>query len=81
MIILTLTAQIKAEEQGVFLEIEENYFLVNGNTIWNGTADSLLSCSQMFARQAVCKRANFIASQGMCLLIGEKETSGTEKVL
>lgn len=79
--IMTLTALIKAEEQGAYFEVEENHFLVNGNTIWNGTVRSLFSCSQMCARQAACTRANFITSQQMCFLFGEKETSHSEKRL
>ncbi|XP_078384794.1 uncharacterized protein LOC144667270 [Oculina patagonica] len=79
--ILVLTALMEAEEQGVFFEMKENHFLVDGNAIWSGTADSLFSCSQMCARQAVCRRASFIIGQGTCLLIGEKDTSHRETLL
>ena len=48
---LCLATAIKSDEQGVFFEVEENRFLFAENTIWNGKVDSLMSCSQMCARQ------------------------------
>ncbi len=79
--ILSLAAKIKADEHDVFFKIEENTFLFHENTIWNGKADSLVSCSQMCARQDACKSANFIASQGTCTLLSDGQTKQAEKLL
>ncbi len=79
--ILSLAAKIKAEENGIFFKIEENSFLFHGNSIWNGKADSLLSCSKMCARQDACKSANFIASEKRCLLFSEGQTKQGGKLL
>ncbi len=79
--ILSLVAKIKAEEHGVFFKIEENSFLFHENSIWNGKADSLLSCSHMCARKDACKSANFIASQGTCTLLTDGQTEQAEKLL
>ena len=65
----------------VSFKIEENYFRSYENTIWNGKADSLLSCSQMCTRRADCKSANFIGSQETCLLLGEGQVNQEEKLL
>ena len=77
--ILFLAATIRAELDGAFFKIRKNSFLSDENTIWNGKAASLLSCSQKCARQATCKSASFMASEGRCLLHSEKQTklSGT----
>ena len=39
--ILSLAAKINADEHGVFFKIEENSFLYNQNSIWNGKAGLL----------------------------------------
>ncbi|XP_078342127.1 uncharacterized protein LOC144627970 [Oculina patagonica] len=79
--IFSLAVKIKAEENGVFFKIEANSFLFHENSIWNGKADSLLSCSQICARQDACKSANFIASEETCLLLSEGQTKREEKLL
>ena len=71
--ILFLTAWIRAEAHGAFFKIRKNSFLADENTIWNGKAASLLSCSQKCARQASCKSASFMTREGRCLL-HEKQT-------
>ena len=78
--ILSLAAKINADEHGVFFKIEENSFLYNQNSIWNGKADSLLSCSRMCTRREDCKSANFIASQGTCSLLNDAQTKQAEKL-
>ena len=70
--ILSFTAMISSEEFGVFFEIEEDSFLVDEDVFWIGKVDSLLSCSQMCARETVCKSANYITSGETCSL--HKET-------
>ena len=72
--ILFLTASIRAESLGAFFKLRINSFLSDENTIWNGKAVSLLSCSQKCARQASCKSASFMTSEGRCLLHDEKQT-------
>lgn len=81
LIIFSLTAKIKAEEPGVYFKIEENSFLSDENTIWDGKADSLMSCSQICARQRACKSANFMAKQGTCSLLSAGQTEQAEKLL
>ena len=71
--ILFLTASIRAESESAIFNIRENSFLSDENTIWNGKAASLLSCSQKCARQATCKSASFMVSEGRCLLHDEKQ--------
>lgn len=63
--ILSLTAIFKAEKSGVFFQIEEESLLLGEDAIWNGEVDLLLSRSQMCARQAVCKSANYITEGGI----------------
>lgn len=71
--ILFITASIRAETDGAFFKIRKNYFLSHENTIWNGKAASLLSCSQKCARQTSCKSASFMTNEGRCLLHDEKQ--------
>lgn len=78
---LSVMAKIKTEEHGVFFKIEENSFLSDENIIWNGKVELLLSCSQMCARRADCKSANFIASQGTCSLLSEAQTKKSKTLL
>ena len=78
-IMLPVTAKIEAEEHSVFFKIEENCFPSDGKTIWHGRLDSLLSCSQMCARRADCKMANFIASQGTCALLRDEQAKQPQK--
>lgn len=79
LFLLTLTATMKTEEHGVFFKIEENSFLHDGDSIWDGEADSLLSCSQLCARNAACKSANFMADHGACSLLRQRQTRHAEK--
>lgn len=72
--ILFLTASIRAEPHGAFFKIRKDSFLADENTIWNGKAASLLSCSQKCARQALCKSASFMTIEGRCSLHDEKQT-------
>ena len=72
--ILLLTASIRAEPHGALFKIRKDSFLADENTIWNGKAASLLSCSQKCARQALCKSASFMTIEGKCLLHDEKQT-------
>lgn len=58
----------KAEELGVFFQIEEKSLLLSEDAIWNGEVNSLLSCSHMCARQALCKSASYITEEGRCSL-------------
>ena len=73
--ILPLAASIRAEENGAYFKIEEESFLFFQGTISSEKADSLLSCSQMCARRAACKSANFIASQRTCSVLKEEKTN------
>ncbi|XP_078384835.1 uncharacterized protein LOC144667319 [Oculina patagonica] len=79
--ILSLAEKMRAKENGVFFKIDENAFLFNENSIFNGKADSLLSCSQMCAKQDACKSANFIASHGTCSLHTDGQTEQAENIL
>ena len=72
--ILFLTASIRAESDGAFFKIRKNSFLFDENTIWNGKAASLLSCSQKCVRRATCISASFMTSEGRCFLHNEKQT-------
>ena len=81
LFLLSSTVKLQAEEDGIFFKVEEDYFLYNDNTLWNEKADSLLVCSQMCARQAACKNANFLANEGTCSLLGEGKTSLAETLL
>ena len=72
--ILFLTTSTRAESDGAFFKIRKNFFLSDENTIWNGKAASLLSCSQKCARRATCISASFVANEGRCLLHNEKQT-------
>ena len=74
VIILFVTATIKAEEHHVLFKIEENSFQAGGNSIWEGAADSLMSCSLMCVKQAGCRSANFVRSLGACSLLGQEQT-------
>ena len=76
---LNVMAKIEAEEHGVFFKIDENSIPSDGKTKWHGRIDSLLSCSQMCARRADCKIANFIPSQGTCALLHEEQAKQTQK--
>ena len=78
---LVLAAKIKADEKGVYFNIEEQSFLFGENTISNEKADSLLTCSQLCARRAVCKSANFIASERTCSLLSEEQTNKPKSLL
>ena len=78
---LVLTAKTKAEEKGVYFNIQEKSILIGENTISNEKADSLLTCSQLCARRAVCKSANFIASQRTCSLLSEDKTKKPKNLL
>ena len=78
---LVLAAKTKAEEKGVYFNIEEKSFLFGENTITNEKADSLLTCSQICARRAVCKSANFIASERTCSLLSEDQTNKPKNLL
>ena len=77
--ILFLIVSIRAESDGAFFKIKKDSFLSDENTLWNGMAASLLSCSQKCVRRATCKSASFMTSEGRCLLHNEKQTklSGT----
>ena len=77
--LLPVMANIEPEDHGVFFKIDESSFPSDGKTIWHGRLDSLLSCSQMCARRADCKIANFIASQGFCSLFHEEHAKQRQK--
>ena len=79
--ISSLAAKIRAEENGAFFKVEEKSFVFFESTISNEKADSLLSCSQMCARRAACKSANFIASQRTCSLLSEEQTNQPKNFL
>ncbi|KAJ7355109.1 hypothetical protein OS493_027898 [Desmophyllum pertusum] len=72
---------IKTEEYGVFFEIEENSFLFDDDTIWNGKVDSLFSCSRMCARETLCKSASFLENEGTCSLHRETRTMHPDRLL
>ena len=72
--ILFAIATIKAEEHQAVFKIEEASFQHGGYSIWEGTVDSLTSCSLMCARQPSCNSANFVQSQGACVLFRQKQT-------
>ena len=80
-IYLSLPVKTQAEEGGVLFQIEENVFVFQDNPIWQGTADSLLSCSQMCAKRPTCKRVNFVASKGTCSHLGEGQTNLANKLV
>ena len=79
--LLSLVTKIKAEESGVYFKIEEKSFLFGESTISNEKANTLLSCSQLCARRASCKSANFIASQRTCSLLSEEQTTHPKNLL
>ena len=79
--ILSLAAKIRAERKSAYFKIEEKSFLFCKSTISKENADSLLSCSQMCAKEAACKSANFIASQRTCSLLGEEQTDQPKNLL
>mgnify|MGYP000421085288 CR=1 FL=1 len=74
LVYLSLPAKTQPEEDGVLFEIKENVFKFDGNSIWQGKANSLLSCSRTCASQSACKRVIFEGSKGTCLLLGEGQT-------
>ena len=78
-LMLPVMAKIEAEKDGVFFKIDENSIPSDGKIIWHGRIDSLLSCSQICARRADCKIANFIPSQGICALLHEEQAKQTQK--
>ena len=67
--ILYTTLTTKADAQGVFFKIDEDSFSLDGNVIWNGIADSLVSCSLLCTRREDCKSANFMENGGICSLL------------
>ena len=79
--ILSLTPMFKTEQYGVFFEIAENSFLSDENDIWNGKVDSLVTCSQLCARRALCKSANFITNGGTCSLHRESRKMHPDRFL
>ena len=79
--ILSLAAKIRAEGKGAYFKIEEKSFPICKSTISKEKADSLLSCSQMCAKEAACKSANFIASQRACWLLGEEQPDQPRNLL
>ena len=81
LFILSLATKIRAEENGVYFNIEEKSFVIFESTILNEKADSLLSCSQMCARRAACKSTNFIPSQRTCSLLSEEQTNQSKNLL
>jgi len=81
LFMLVLAATTKAEEKGVYFNIEEKSFLFGGNTISNEKADSLLTCSQICASRAACKSANFIASERTCSLLSEEQINKLKNLL
>ena len=81
VIILFVTATIKAEEHQCFFKIEENVFHPGGYSIWDGEVDSLMSCSLMCARQAGCSSANFVKSQRACSLLKQEQTQHVKSLL
>lgn len=81
LIILFITTISNSEEYGVFFEIEENSFPYDEVHIWNGKVDSLLRCSQMCAREDVCKSAIFISKGGECSLYRETRQMHPDRLL
>ena len=79
--ILSVAVKIKAEENCAYFKIEGKSYVFSESTISNEKADSLLSCSQICARRAACKRANFIASQRTCSLLSEEQTNQPKNLL
>ncbi|XP_078371862.1 lactadherin-like [Oculina patagonica] len=81
LIILSLTAMFKTEEYGVYFQVEENSFFLDEYDIWNGRVGSLLTCSQLCARQAVCSSANFVSKDGRCSLHRETRKMHLDRLL
>ncbi|KAJ7355124.1 hypothetical protein OS493_027913 [Desmophyllum pertusum] len=79
--ILSIIAMIKTEEYGIFFEIEENSFLSDEDTIWNGKVDCLFSCSRMCARETLCKSTSFLENEGTCSLHRETRTMHPDRLL
>lgn len=79
--ILSMIAISKAEELGVFFQIEEKSLLLSEDAIWNGEVNSLLSCSHMCARQALCKSAGYITEGGTCSLHRETKKMYPDRFL
>lgn len=79
--LLYFTSALKSDESGVFFEIEENRFLLDENTVWNGKVESLMACSQICARQDDCNGANFMGDHGSCSLLPVKQTRTPKKLL
>jgi len=80
-ILLHLMTAIKSDEDGTLFEVEENRFLFNENTIWEGKVNSLLLCSQMCAKQEDCKGANFWTDRGTCSLLSEEQARNPNQLL
>ena len=72
--LLFLKTAAKAKEHGIFFKVEENHVLLDGNTVWEETVESLLRYSQMCARMEDCNAANFKKDQGKCSLLGKGKT-------
>ena len=79
--ILSFTTMLSSEEFGVFFEIEEDSFFVDEDAFWTGKVNSLLSCSQMCAREAVCKSASYITSGETCSLHRETRMMFPDRLL
>jgi len=79
--ILSFTTMLKTEEFGVFFEIEEDSFFVDEDAFWIRKVDSLFSCSQMCARKAVCKSANYITGGETCSLHRETRKMYPDRLL
>lgn len=71
----------KTEEYGVYFQVEENSFFLDEYDIWNGRVGSLLTCSQLCARQAVCSSANFVSKDGRCSLHRETRKMHLDRLL
>ena len=65
---LFLTVCKAADQQGHYFEIENDAFFHDMDPVWEGKADSLLSCSLICARRDDCQSASFVESQESCVL-------------
>ena len=81
-IVLHLMTVTKSDNDvGTLFEVEENRFLLNENTIWNGKVGSLLACSQTCARGDDCSGANFWPDHGTCSLLSEGRARNSNQLL
>lgn len=78
IVILSLTATMTAEEHDVFFNIEESYFLLGGNPIWDGEVDSLIPVHKFLQGEPTAEvQITYIATE--LVLFSEKDIRSMQK--